>query len=189
MSILRVHGGKPKYYHKVVGVNSRLDALHAAVLRIKLKYLDGWTAGRQRNASWYDAKFAGAGALTSATPVAEGGFPLRTPLPAETPARHIYNQYVIRVPAEIRDAVRDELKVKNVGTEIYYPVPLHMQECFEYLGQDGGAKSGDLPHAELAARETIALPIYPELTEAQREHVATTIIEFVGKHAPAAAAG
>ncbi|MBT8484854.1 MAG: DegT/DnrJ/EryC1/StrS family aminotransferase [Phycisphaerae bacterium] len=181
IALLRLHGGKPKYYHKVVGINSRLDALHAAVLRVKLKHLDDWTAGRQRNAAWYDKAFAAAGAATSVVSLDEGGFPLRTPAPAPDSARHIYNQYVIRVPAGIRDAVRDELKAKNVGSEIYYPVPLHLQECFAHLGYERGS----LPHSERAADETIALPIYPELTETQRQHVATTIVEFVGKHATA----
>jgi dTDP-4-amino-4,6-dideoxygalactose transaminase len=179
IGILRLHGGKPKYYHRVVGMNSRLDALHAAVLRVKLRHLDAWTGGRQRNAALYDALFADAGAMTSAEPLEGGGFPLRTPEPAPDGARHIYNQYVIRVPAPIRDAVRDDLASKGVGTEIYYPVPLHLQECFESLGY----RRGDLPHSENAADETIALPIFPELSEAQIEHVARTIIAYVGAHA------
>ena len=187
MGILRVHGGKPKYYHRVVGVNSRLDAIQAAVLRVKLRHLDGWTEGRQANAAWYDAAFAAAGATSSDTPLSEGGFPLRTPAPidASTPARHIYNQYVVRVPAEMRDALRDEMKDRGIGTEVYYPVPLHLQECFTDLG---GAE-GDLPHTEQAARETIALPIYAELTEEQRGHVARMIVEVVeraGRPVPAA---
>ena len=185
LGILRLHGGKPKYHHKVVGINSRLDALHAAVLRVKLEHLDRWTARRQAHAAWYDEAFAAAGAAPSATPLAEGGFPLRTPAPAEgAESRHIYNQYVIRVPAEIRDALRDELTAKNVGTEIYYPVPLHLQECFSHLGH----ARGDLPHSEAAAQETIALPVYPELTGTQLEHVAKTVTRFVGKRAPAGAA-
>jgi dTDP-4-amino-4,6-dideoxygalactose transaminase len=183
LSILRLHGGKPKYYHRVVGLNSRLDALHAAVLRVKLPHLDGWTAGRQANAAWYDKAFAAAGAQTSAVPLAEGGFPLRTPHPADAPARHIYNQYVIRVPADMRDGLREELTSRKVGTEIYYPVPLHLQECFAHLGHS----TGDLPHSELAAGETLALPIYPELTEAQREHVVATVIAFVGGKVPVSA--
>ncbi|UCD75388.1 MAG: DegT/DnrJ/EryC1/StrS family aminotransferase [Phycisphaerales bacterium] len=182
IGILRVHGGKPKYYHKIVGVNSRLDALQAAILRVKLKYLDSWTAGRQENAAAYDRIFAEAGAATSATPLHEGGFPLRTPQPASRPARHIYNQYVIRVPAAIRDELRDELKDRGVGTEVYYPVPLHLQECFAYLGHS----RGDLPHSEQAADQTIALPIYPELTDEQINHVARTVVSFVGSRNPAA---
>jgi dTDP-4-amino-4,6-dideoxygalactose transaminase len=179
LGILRLHGGKPKYYHRVVGVNSRLDALHAAVLRVKLRHLDDWTAGRQGNAKLYDSLFAEAGAATSAVSLDVGGFPIRTPQPAPATARHIYNQYVIRVPAGLRDAVREDLTAKGVGTEIYYPVPLHLQECFADLGY----QRGDLPHSERAADETIALPIYPELTEEQIRHVASTIISYVGEHA------
>ncbi|MHC5112964.1 MAG: DegT/DnrJ/EryC1/StrS family aminotransferase [Planctomycetota bacterium] len=183
LGLLRLHGGRPKYYHKIVGMNSRLDAIHAAVLRVKLRYLDQWTAGRQANAAWYDRAFAEHGAATSAVSLDEGGFPLRTPEPAPAPARHIYNQYVIRVPEGIRDALRDELKAKDVGTEVYYPVPLHLQECFADLG----GKPGDLPHTERAAGETIALPIYPELTEEQKRHIVDTIVAFVGKQAPVGA--
>jgi dTDP-4-amino-4,6-dideoxygalactose transaminase len=184
LRILRVHGSKPKYYHKVVGVNSRLDALQAAVLRVKLPWLDRWTEGRRRNAARYDRAFAVAGAKTSAAALTEAGLPLRTPQPASHAQSHIYNQYVIRVPAEARDALRDHLKERGVGTEIYYPVPLHLQECFAYLG----GERGDLPHSESAAEETIALPIYPELTEGQIDHVANTIIAFLGRHAHAGAA-
>lgn len=183
LSILRVHGGKPKYYHKVIGINSRLDAIQAVVLDIKLRSLDQWHAGRQRNAGFYDRAFAAAGATTTATPLAAGGFPLRTPMPAGAPARHIYNQYCIRVPADIRDDLRQHLQDHHIGTEIYYPVPLHLQECFAYLG----GRAGDLPESEAAARETIALPIYPELSEEQLAHVANTIIAFIGARAAVSA--
>lgn len=179
IGILRVHGGRPKYYHKIVGLNSRLDALQAAILRIKLKYLDRWTEGRRRNAAYYDEAFAAAGAKTSARPLDEESLPLRTPAPAGESARHIYNQYVIRVPGVIRDALRQELSEKGIGTEIYYPVPLHLQECFADLG----GRAGDLPHSEQAAAETVALPIYPELTERQCDHVVQTTVNFVGQHA------
>lgn len=175
LRILRLHGSKPKYYHKISGFNSRLDALQAAVLRVKLKHLDTWTAGRQRNAAQYDQIFAGAGAKTSAVPMVEGGFELRTPQPAASGARHIYNQYVIRVPAQKRDALKLHLQEKDVGTEIYYPVPLHRQQCFAYLGYEVGS----LPMAEAAARESLALPIYPELTANQIQFVADTIIQFL----------
>jgi len=173
--VLRVHGMKPKYFHQLIGMNGRLDALQAAVLRVKLKYLDSWTAGRQRNAALYDKLFQHAGAKTSSTPLSEGGFPLRTPQPAPRGARHIYNQYIIRVPAHRRDGLMQHLKSKNIGTEVYYPVPLHRQECFAYLKY----AEGSLPHAELAARETLALPIYPELSAQQIEHVAASIAEFL----------
>lgn len=180
LSILRVHGGKPKYYHKVIGVNSRLDSIQAAVLKVKLNYLDGWSKGRQANAAHYDKAFKAAGALTSAMPLASGAsLPLRTPHPAPPKAWHIYNQYVIRVPAEMRDPLRNHLTELKIGTEVYYPVPLHLQECFAYLGY----RKGDLAESESAANETIALPIYPELTKAQLDHVASSVIQYVGAHA------
>jgi len=181
LSILRVHGGKPKYYHGILGVNSRLDALQAAVLRIKLRHLDSWHEGRLANADFYDTAFAEAGAATSATPLSEpAGLALRTPhRPESSKAQHIYNQYVIRVPAEHRDALRDHLKDHNIGTEIYYPVPLHQQECFAHLGYE----EGSLPESESAARETIAIPIYPELTDEQKRHVVDTTVAYLREHA------
>src|SRR6202048_2933474 len=141
LRVLRVHGGKPKYFHAVIGGNFRIDELQAAVLRVKLKYLDGWTEGRQRNAAYYDAAFAGAGL----------GPKLRTPL-ATAGGRHIFNQYVVR--AQNRDALRARLTECGIGSEIYYPVPLHLQKCFAYLGYH----AGDFPQAERAAAETLALP-------------------------------
>jgi dTDP-4-amino-4,6-dideoxygalactose transaminase len=158
-----VHGGKPKYHHAVVGGNFRLDELQAAVLTVKLNHLDAWTEGRQRNAATYDRLFRAAGL--------EGAVTLPTRVPGQ---RHIFNQYVIRV--EERDRMREHLSAANVGTEIYYPVPLHLQRCFAQLG----GKEGDCPEAEQAARHTIALPIYPELTEAQLNHVVQTIGRFFG---------
>jgi dTDP-4-amino-4,6-dideoxygalactose transaminase len=180
MGILRVHGGKPKYYHSIIGVNSRLDALQAAVLRVKLRHLEAWHKGRAENAAFYDKQFKAAGAATSATPLGGDGLALRTPEPARAPARHVYNQYVVRVPAEIRDDLRTHLGRNNIGTEIYYPVPLHMQECFAYLGQN---RPGTLPESEAAAAETLALPIYPELTAEQKKHVTDTLIAFVSARA------
>src|ERR1700678_1261294 len=161
MRVLRVHGGKPKYFHAVIGGNFRIDELQAAVLRVKLKYLDGWTQGRQRNAAYYDSAFADAGL----------GQKLRTPTAIEG-GRHIFNQYVVRV--QRRDALKQRLTEHSIGTEIYYPVPLHLQACFAYLDY----QPGDFPHSELAAEETLALPIYPELEEAQLAHVVATIAEF-----------
>jgi dTDP-4-amino-4,6-dideoxygalactose transaminase len=149
LSILRVHGSKPKYYHKLVGVNSRLDTLQAAILRVKLRHLESWHAGRQRNADFYDAAFKAAGAKISGTPWNADPSPLRVPFRPAAPARHIYNQYVIRVPAGKRDALREHLKNQSIGTEIYYPVPLHLQECFADLGY----KLGSLPESESAANE------------------------------------
>jgi dTDP-4-amino-4,6-dideoxygalactose transaminase len=161
MRVLRVHGGKPKYYHAVIGGNFRLDELQAAVLRVKLKYLDGWTQGRQRNAAYYDAALGNAALGTNLrTPVATAGY------------RHIFNQYVVR--AQRRDALKQRLTERGIGSEIYYPVPLHLQKCFADLGY----RPGDFPQSELAARETLALPIYPELEQAQMAHVVATIAGF-----------
>ena len=161
MAVLRVHGGKPKYYHALIGGNFRLDELQAVVLSVKLKRLDDWTAGRQRNAAFYDAALRRA-RLDEA---------VRTPH-ASLGVRHIYNQYVIR--ARERDALRAHLTAAGVGTEIYYPVPLHLQQCFAYLG----CKAGDYPQSERAAAETLALPIYPELSEAQLHYVVDTIAAY-----------
>lgn len=161
IAVLRVHGGKPKYYHGVIGGNFRLDELQAAVLNIKLPHLDEWSAARQRNAAFYDRAFAAAG-------IAEA---LRPPAPAHR-ARHIYNQYVVR--ARDRDALRRHLAERGVGTEIYYPVPLHLQQCFGYLGH----RPGDFPEAERAAQETLALPIYPELSNRQLQYVVDTVADY-----------
>jgi dTDP-4-amino-4,6-dideoxygalactose transaminase len=152
LRILRVHGSKPKYYHKVIGGNFRLDALQAAIVSAKLPHLDAWTAGRQANAQRYRRLFQEAGLVEQGLVV----------LPAEIPERrHIYNQFVVRVPR--RDELRKHLTDQGIGTEIYYPVPLHVQECFRYLGYG----EGDCPESEAAARDTVALPIYPELTGEQ----------------------
>jgi dTDP-4-amino-4,6-dideoxygalactose transaminase len=161
MEVLRVHGGKPKYYHALIGGNFRIDELQAAVLNIKLRHLDAWTAGRQRNAAFYDAALARAGIeeLVHAPRAVPG-------------ARHIYNQYVIR--ARERDDLRQQLAAGGVGTEIYYPVPLHLQQCFAYLGH----RLGDYPHSEQAAAETLALPIYPELSETQLQYVVDSIAAY-----------
>ncbi len=175
LRMLRVHGERTRYYHELIGFNSRLDALQAAILRVKLKHLDGWTAARQANATHYDQAFAALGAATSDTPLAEGGLPLRVPWRAGGKSSHIYNQYVIRVPAGRRDPLRTHLRQIGIGTEVYYPVPLHRQECFRYLGY----KAGDLPESESAAQETIALPIYPGLTPAQQDRVVESVVGFL----------
>lgn len=162
LRIMRVHGGKPKYYHKVIGGNFRIDEIQAAVLEVKLGHLEDWHAGRQRNAAYYDRAFARAGIGERVkTPVALPGH------------RHIYNQYVLRVPQ--RDALRTYLADCGIGTEIYYPVSLHMQECFAYLGY----RPEDCPESARAAGETLAVPIYPELTETQLQHVVDSVARFV----------
>ena len=163
MRVLRVHGGKPKYFHALIGGNFRIDELQAAVLRVKLQYLDGWTAGRQRNAAYYDTAFA----------EARLGDKLRTPL-AIAGYRHIFNQYVVR--AQNRDGLKARLTEHGIGSEIYYPVPLHLQKCFAHLNYH----AGDFPQSERAAAQTLALPIYPELEQGQLEHVVATIAEFYG---------
>lgn len=159
---LRVHGAEEKYFHKYIGLNSRLDGFQGAVLRIKLPYLDGWTERRRANAAYYNRLFSA------------GNVSQHVIVPVEQPwARHTYNQYVIRVP-DCRDALRGRLAEKGIGTDIYYPLPLHLQPCFAYLG----GCAGDLPQAEQAARETLALPIFPELGRDQQEYVVDAIAEF-----------
>ena len=159
---LRVHGSEVKYYHKYVGLNSRLDGFQGAVLRVKLPHLDAWTVARRANAARYKRLFTDAG-LTE-----------QVGLPGERDgAKHIYNQYVVRVPHR-RDELRTWLTEKGIGSDIYYPVPLHLQECFSYLGY----KIGDMPESERAAAETLALPIYPELRPEQQEYVVNEITNF-----------
>ncbi|MBW2490968.1 MAG: DegT/DnrJ/EryC1/StrS family aminotransferase [Deltaproteobacteria bacterium] len=158
---LRVHGSQPKYYHKLIGGNFRLDAFQAAVVSIKLKYLDQWTTARQKNARKYRALFKHAGLED----VVESPF--------EKEDRHIYNQFVIRVK-ERRDDLRQFLNDAGIGTEVYYPVPMHLQACFSDLNY----KQGDFPEAEHAALHTVALPIYPELSDDQIEYVVDKIKEF-----------
>lgn len=161
LCILRMHGSRPKYYHKLIGGNFRLDAFQAAVVSIKLKYLDQWTKARQENAQKYRALFSHAGLED----VVE--------LPYEKEDRHIYNQFVIRV-GERRDDLRGFLSDAGIGTEVYYPVPLHLQACFSDLNY----KKGDFPQAEHAALHTLALPIYPELSDDQIEYVVEKIKAF-----------
>jgi dTDP-4-amino-4,6-dideoxygalactose transaminase len=158
LRLLRTHGAERQYHHRLIGGNFRIDALQAAVLRVKAPRLAVWSDARRRNAARYRELFRDAGL--------EG----RVTLPVEGPDQHhIYNQFVVRVPS--RDRVKDILARHHVGTAIYYPVPFHMQECFASLGYREGA----FPHAEAAARETLALPIYGELTDAQLTHVVASM--------------
>jgi dTDP-4-amino-4,6-dideoxygalactose transaminase len=174
---LRAHGATQKYQHDEVGMNSRLDTLQAAVLRVKLPYLDAWNAARARVAERYTAAFAAAGAADSRAPLADGGLPLRTPHRHPEPARHVWNQFVVRVPASKRDALRESLGARGIETNVYYPIPLHLQPCFAAHGY----RAGDLPESEAAAQETLALPIFPELSAAQIERVVSEVVAFLRK--------
>ena len=158
LRVLRAHGSKPKYHHKIIGGNFRLDALQAAIVSAKLSHLDDWTAARQHNAKRYDQLFS------------EAGLPVS--VPAVIAERHIFNQYVVRV--QQRDELQEWLRKEGVGTEVYYPVPMHLQECFAYLGYHAGA----FPETERAAKETLALPIYPELKQSQSNFVVECISKF-----------
>ncbi|MCH2151950.1 MAG: DegT/DnrJ/EryC1/StrS family aminotransferase [Phycisphaerales bacterium] len=175
MKRLRNHGMEPKYYHDEVGLNSRLDALQAAVLNIKLKHLDNWSEGRRSNAKKYNTLFDEAGAGLSGSDLAQSQLGLLRPWTPEAPAYHIYNQYVIRVPAAVRDDLRAHLVDRKIGHDVYYPVPLHCQVCFKELAE----ATGSLPETEQAAKETIALPVYPEMSSEQQRYVVETIVEFV----------
>lgn len=169
--LLRIQGGRPKYYHKVIGGNFRLDTLQASVLNVKLPHLDRWTSMRQQNALRYEELFHQAGlpekaGLCLSKAVYQGH---------KVSHYHIYNQFILRVPN--RDGLRTFLTEKGIGTEIYYPMPLHLQECY----QDLGYQEGNLPVAEAACKETVGLPIFPELTQQQQELVVETIHEFYKK--------
>ena len=163
LRLLRVHGMEPRSYHEVIGINSRLDSIQAAVLRVKLPHLDSWTTARQMNAARYQEIFS------------EYDLASRVAVPGDEPrGRHVWNQFVIRVLDDSRDALRAHLAKHGVGTEIYYPVPLHLQKCFTHLGW----AKGDLPETERAAEQTLALPIFPELDSAEQRTVVARIAEF-----------
>jgi len=180
LRILRVHGGKPKYYHKTIGGNFRLDAMQAAVLNVKLDHLDSWSAKRRENAETYTKLFMETG-LSETEGMIEFDKKNSVLLPKALYKNdglknyHIYNQYVIRVKS--RDELRAFLKEKGIGNEVYYPVPFHRQECFKDLG----FSDKDYPNSNRASEESIALPIYPELTKDQIKYVVETINSFVGR--------
>lgn len=164
LRLLRNHGMEPRYYHKIVGGNFRLDALQAAVLSVKLPHLDAWTEGRQRNAATYRRLFTEAGLV-----------PACVQLPVEKPGRHIYNQFILR--CRDRDGLVNALRARDIGCDMYYPVPFHKQECFAALPD----ATRSFPHAEQAASETVAIPIFPELREEELREVVETVAAFYGK--------
>jgi dTDP-4-amino-4,6-dideoxygalactose transaminase len=168
LRMLRAHGMQPRYHHQLLGINSRLDTLQAAVLNVKLPHLDRWTALRQQHAARYGQRFAAA------------ELDQVLGLPATLPGRrHVWNQYVVRVPDGRRDALREHLARQQIGTEIYYPIPLHQQPCFAYLGTPPV-----LAETERAARETLALPLFPEMTDDEQELVVRAIADFFGQRVP-----
>jgi dTDP-4-amino-4,6-dideoxygalactose transaminase len=167
LKAMRMHGETSRYHHRFVGGNFRLDALQAAVLHVKLPHLDGWAEARRTNAKDIERRYLEAGGL----PFERGGLKF----PREAAGRHhVYNQFVVRVGGGRRDALKDELTAKLIGCAIYYPVPLHLQECFASLGH----KEGNFPESERAAKETLALPVFPELEDAQKAYLAFTLAEF-----------
>ena len=160
IKILHVHGSKPKYFHEMIGLSSRLDTLQAAVLSVKLKYLDQWSKKRRENAARYTKLLAG----------------MKIQTPYESPdGYHVYNQYIVRLKK--RDEFKKFLADQGISTEIYYPLPLHLQKCYASLGYSAGA----FPESEAAARETLGLPIYPELTAAQQEHLVSIVKKFLSE--------
>ena len=160
---LRVHGMEPIYVHHEVGINGRLDEFQALVLRAKLPYLEGWHEGRRKNAKWY---------LEKMKPLCQDDFQM--PMETVIDGKHIYNQFTVRIKKGRRDEFQAHLKAKGIGNSIFYPVPLHQQPCFKYLGY----REGSLPETELAAKEVISLPIYPEMTETMLEEVAAGVMGF-----------
>lgn len=179
--VLRAHGGRPKYHHRVVGANFRMDALQAALIRVKLQHLDAYTERRNANADSYTERLLQLGTAGPATgapcsPSCRAVLPrpdTRLLLPQRCRERHVFNQYVLRA-GKHRDALQAFLKKRGVGSEVYYPVPMHLQECFAKLGH----RVGDFPNSEAAARETLAIPIFPELTSAELEYVSDQIVAY-----------
>jgi dTDP-4-amino-4,6-dideoxygalactose transaminase len=172
MKALRVHGMEPKYFHKYIGWNARIDAIQAAILRVKLPHLDRWTANRQAAARRYDN-------LIETRQL--GGFMQRPKIAPN--CKHVFNQYVVRVSPAERDALMNHLKQNGVASDIYYPLPLHMQDCLAHLGH----REGDFPVSELAARSVLALPMFPEITASQQERVIDVCAGYTLKQRRAAA--
>jgi dTDP-4-amino-4,6-dideoxygalactose transaminase len=173
LTLLRGHGMRPRYYHSEIGINSRLDSIQAAILNTKLPHLEAWTESRRANARRYGEMFQAVGLDHELT------------LPVEAPERrHVWNQYTVRVHDQARDRLREHLTKADIGTEIYYPLPLHLQECFRGLGY----REGSLPETERAAAEVLSLPIFPELTEREQEKVVEQIARFYGRKFKAKAA-
>ncbi|MEY2537585.1 MAG: hypothetical protein QOG67_1325 [Verrucomicrobiota bacterium] len=168
LQIIREHGMQPRYHHQVIGGNFRLDEIQAAILGVKLPYLPDWSRARRVAADFYREGFSSAGLAETIQFPAE---PYRDRVPEHY---HVYHQYVIRTPK--RDALRTHLTKHEIGTEIYYPIPLHLQKCFQYLGY----KEGDLPETEQATRETLALPIFPEISRESQRYVVRAIRDFFG---------
>jgi dTDP-4-amino-4,6-dideoxygalactose transaminase len=164
LQVLRVHGEEKKYHHRLLGINSRLDALQAVVLRVKLPYLEAWTAERQRRAQQYELMFADAGLARK----------IQAPF-VRSDGRHVFHQYVVRIADGKRDWLRKQMRANGVLADVYYPVPLHLQESFAYLGY----QEGDFPLSEAAAKDTLALPVYPEITDQQQDFVVSKLVKFL----------
>ncbi len=171
---LRVHGARSQYLHSAVGINSRLDALHAAVLRVKLPHLDSWTKTRRENAAYYDRGFTAAGAGTADASLDRTALSLLIPSARPAPAEHVYHQYVIRVPAKRRDDLSAHLRRQGIETAVYYPIGLHEQPCFATLGSDRAS----LPNTEIATRQALALPVHPGLQRSQLDRVLQEVVGF-----------
>ena len=173
----REDGTRSRYTHERVGVNSRLDAIQAAVLRVKLRHLETWTERRRENAAYYDRQFSAAGAVTTADKREAADLPLQTPHPGPSGGRHVYNHYAVRVPAELRDPLRRHLESSGIASEIYYPLGLHLQPCFAHLGY----REGELPETEAAARESLVIPVYPGISRAQLDRVVEAVVSFLSR--------
>jgi len=178
LRVLRDHGARKPYHHDEVGINSRLDALQAAVLNVKLPHLDAWVEARRANAARYTALFTAAGAARSVAELDSAALPLVPPAEPNAPARHAWHQYVVRVPADCREALRAHLRERGIETAVYYPTPLHQQPCFAGVG------AAALPATERATREVLALPLHPTLRPADVDRVAEEVIARLGGAAP-----